>query len=62
MGVWVVLQFWEWKLLFPWHLDSPGKELKEPGVFSDVEGSEVLCIPPTASCRSFIVVVCGGGC
>lgn len=33
MGVWVVLQFWEWKLLFPWHLDSPGKELKEPGVF-----------------------------
>lgn len=33
MGVWVVLQFWEWELLFPWPLDSPGKELQEPGVF-----------------------------
>lgn len=30
MGVWVVLQFWEWELLFSWHLDSHGKE---PGVF-----------------------------
>lgn len=29
----MVLQGWEWELPFPWHLDSPGEELQEPGLF-----------------------------
>lgn len=32
------------------------------GVCNEVKGSDILCIPPTASDRSFIALVFGGGC